>query len=538
MSGKSKPAEIVRVDLSGKRSQSTIVLQNSNPNILEVIENATHVVTYNFEGGKWEKGSCEGACFLTKNCMPPYNTVMILNKVGIENFSMDIDDIQNMKLQAPYVMIKYTSSAGAGAAKIVGLWFHDEREQHTFYAAMDACKNNQSKAQLSEQTTTLQQAARGTAETNMKTSALKGLLCGTGSSAVACAVQGGASESKTKEKTKKAAPSSSSSGSGIGYASDAMEDYFGTASHAAPSVHHTGQAGPNKSKGKSNALKSILQVPEVQYEWVGDRLLPVAAPAAAPARKVLEPTPTPTPVSATAANAASIRVPTPSDFTAKAATSESPSAATSVSKTDRLLESLSETKTKCGSSSEDMFTDRGISSVQSRAAFEVPEGIDGKVAATANDSYLQATKASAKKEASIPAHHLQAGGVGSSFFFADSPGAVTPASTPPLDAASSSNMPAEKAGAAVSKTSLLRSVLSFGSLNSSSSAESASASPSLAHASSTGSLSSTTAAAADVRVSEGAAKVSPPPPQPRKSISTFLSPSDLMKMTRKLSAKK
>ena len=312
-----------------------------------------------------------------------------------------------------------------------------------------------------------------------------------------------------------------------------MEDYFNTASHGAPSGHHTGQAGSNKSKGKSNALKNILQVPEVQYEWVGDRLLPVAAPApaAAPAKKVLEPKP----VSATAANKASIRVPIPNELAAKAATSESHSAAASVSKTDRLLESLSETK--YGSSSEDMFTDRGISSVQSRAAFEVPEGIDGKVAATANDSYLQATQASAKKEAFIPAHHLQAGGVGSSFFFADSPGAVTPASTPPLDAASSSNVRAEKAGAAVSKTSLLRSVLSFGSLNSSSSAEGASASPSLAHASSTGSLSSTTAAA-DVRVSAGVAEVSPPPPQPRKSISTFLSPSDLMKMTRKMSAKK
>jgi hypothetical protein len=178
-----KPAEVVRVDLSGKRSQSTIVLQNANPNILEVIENATHVVTYNFEGGKWEKGSCEGACFLTKNCMPPFNTVMILNKMGIENFSIDIDNVQNMKLQAPYVMIKYTSPAGA--AKIVGLWFHDEREQHTFYTAMDACKNNQGKVQLSQETAKLQQAA--SSETNAKTGALKGLLSGNGLGSIAAA---------------------------------------------------------------------------------------------------------------------------------------------------------------------------------------------------------------------------------------------------------------------------------------------------------------------------------------------------------------
>jgi len=487
MSGK-----VVNVDLSNKRSQNTIVLQNANPNILEVIENATHVVTYNFVGGKWEKGTCEGACFLTKNCMPPYNTVMILNKMGIENFAVDLDSIQNMKLHAPYVMVKY--STPAGGAKIVGLWFHDEREQHTFFKALEACKRNQSSGQQTPQTAL---AASTETKLNTKTGVLKGILSSLGgtssaanadadadeaTSVLVAAVRNGASESKTgagastgkkAEKAKGAVPASSSSSSGTstskrdGDASEALEDYFTSAI----------QQPRSQGKGKGNssgavALKSMLKkppsIPEQQYEWVGDRLLPVAAK------------------STTAADAAF--------------------------NTDKMLESLSETKY---GRDEDMFTDRGISSVQARAAFEVPEGIDGNVAVNANNSYLEATKASAKKESSIPAHHLQAGGVGSSFYFADSPGAVTPTPTPPLETNVSTG----------TKTSLLKTVLSFGSLNTGASSTAVNPS-SIVHASSTGSLSAI-AAPPDTDAA------TPRAPQQSRKNSSFLSPSDLMKMVKK-----
>jgi len=506
-------SKVVNVDLSNKRSQNTIVLQNANPNILEVIENATHVVTYNFEGGKWEKGTCEGACFLTKNCMPPYNTVMILNKMGIENFSMDMDSILNMKLQAPYVMVKHNTSAGV--AKIVGLWFHDECEQGTFFSAMESCRSNKSSGQQ-----TLQTALSAITGTNAKTGVLKSILSGLAapaspvhgnpahvsrsSSTLVTAVQNGASESKTsngastgkkteKTKTTVSASASSSNNRGNDDASEALEENMNTAASTQT------PRGQGNAKGKSSdaaALKGMLQkppsTPAVQYAWVGDRLLPVGT---------------------------------------------KPNAATDAAhNSDKLLESLSETKYSHENKTireEDMFTDRGISSVQARAAFEVPEGIDGTVAVQANNSYLEATKSSAKKEASIPAHHLQAGGVGSSVFFADSHGAVTLTASPPVDGSISAERSAPGAGGnAINKTSLLKTVLSFGSLNSGAHCSFST----IVHASSTGSLSAI--AASDANVAAAPATTPKAVPPPRKSAS-FLSPSDLMKMTgRQTDAKK
>jgi len=68
----------------------------------------------------------EGACFVTRSACAPFYGLVVLNKNGPDDFRLDIKVVMNIKLQSPYLMLRY---ATAGAPCIVGLWFHDEAER-------------------------------------------------------------------------------------------------------------------------------------------------------------------------------------------------------------------------------------------------------------------------------------------------------------------------------------------------------------------------------------------------------------------------
>ena len=396
--------KVVSVDLSYKRSQSTNVLQIINPNVLEVIENAAHVVTYNFEAGKWEKGNCEGACFLTKNCVAPYHSVIILNKMGIENFTMNLANIQNMKLQAPYVMIKYLNDEGT--ARIVGLWFHDEQERAVFFEAMEVCINGNSKRKSPVPSAVLSTSG---AISDTKTGMLKNILTGAAT----------ASSDNSKSTT-------------------SSESKINNSSQPKKASNKTLDTN---SKGKVIAQAAVIQP-------LGGSVTPLtrANDSTVALKNILFVSNT----NNSCANASGIDEPANEQRRARAKSQSPLPASKAVAPTSsQEMEAL--TTTRYGPK-EDMFTDRGISSVQIRAQFEAPKGIDSSVAIAANESYRQATKGAAKAEACIPAHHLQAGGVGSAFFFDESPGASLEA----LHQAPATSV-AEKP--AYNKTALLKSLL-------------------------------------------------------------------------------
>ena len=125
---KKAPAPSLELDLSAKRTTNLAVLQKLNPNVLEIIGDATHVALYSFEAAaaKWERMGIEGACFVTRCAQSPFYNLFVLNKMGDEDFVIDIKTIINIKLQPPYVMLRYS---GTSATCIVGLWFHDDDER-------------------------------------------------------------------------------------------------------------------------------------------------------------------------------------------------------------------------------------------------------------------------------------------------------------------------------------------------------------------------------------------------------------------------
>jgi hypothetical protein len=118
----------IEVDLSAKRATNLAVLQRSDGNVLEIIGDATHVALYTFEPAQqgWERMNIEGACFITRSAVPPFYNLRVLNKLGPDDYALDMKCIMNIKVQAPYLMMRHST---AGAPCIVGLWFHNEAER-------------------------------------------------------------------------------------------------------------------------------------------------------------------------------------------------------------------------------------------------------------------------------------------------------------------------------------------------------------------------------------------------------------------------
>jgi hypothetical protein len=68
-----------------KRLKNLGVLQSVDPNVLEIIEEASHVALYQYseDNEKWDRIEVEGTAFITRNREFPFYSMIVLNKKGI-----------------------------------------------------------------------------------------------------------------------------------------------------------------------------------------------------------------------------------------------------------------------------------------------------------------------------------------------------------------------------------------------------------------------------------------------------------------------
>jgi hypothetical protein len=367
-------------------------------------------------------------------------------------------------------MMKYKVSKKAGGTKIVGLWFHDDTERDGLFRVLEEAHQKQ------QQHVPSQQPKRevNNAEVNTKTGALKGLLFNT----------------KSTGSTNKKNDLASSPSIDISKSID-----IGASTCAGSSESKSNSGKKNVKKGKTS-LTNTIQTPivisdEKQVNTNSTNML--------------------------------------KGLLMRSNSEGSCEAKTPIVSDDKAMEELTRNLLKGNKLDDKLFTDRDVSSNTKeylvKRDFTAPQGVDNKIANEANLSYQQATQDSAKKEAVIPSHHLQPGGVGSAFFFADSPGMEVEAplkrSSPSISTPTVTGNEATKS----TKTLLLKSVLSAGSLDTKSTSPvppapaSMTTPPLLTHAKSMDAL---ITGMDDVKL------VKPLPS--RKSTSSFLSPSDLKSM--------
>ena len=74
----------LQFDLTARREKNLKVLQSVDENVVEIIEDYSHVAVYQFDAlsTKWERLDVEGSLFITRSVQDPIYGLIVLNKKG------------------------------------------------------------------------------------------------------------------------------------------------------------------------------------------------------------------------------------------------------------------------------------------------------------------------------------------------------------------------------------------------------------------------------------------------------------------------
>ena len=99
-------------------------LKRVDPYVKDILETATHVALYTFNGdeNEWEKTDIEGALFLYSRNGEPYNSILIMNRLNTNNLVEPVAPGLDLQLQEPFLL--YRNSR----CNIYGIWFYEKEE--------------------------------------------------------------------------------------------------------------------------------------------------------------------------------------------------------------------------------------------------------------------------------------------------------------------------------------------------------------------------------------------------------------------------
>lgn len=118
------------------------VLRRHDPAILSILSIAPYAVIYTFSiaASTWEKSGVEGALFVcsladsihpdTGAAITDRSAVFVLNRRGLENFSLELVSAENVEITAEYVILQ-GGQVKDGTPIIYGLWIYAEQGSST-----------------------------------------------------------------------------------------------------------------------------------------------------------------------------------------------------------------------------------------------------------------------------------------------------------------------------------------------------------------------------------------------------------------------
>ncbi|KAI8983796.1 hypothetical protein BDB01DRAFT_722178 [Pilobolus umbonatus] len=100
------------MDLVARKKLNLEVLRRHDSDICSILDQSPHAVVYKFDTEKksWEKLGYEGVIFLTQRKSAPYFSLFVLNRLSIENFSLHLNDFQEINLTDEFII--YQTSEG------------------------------------------------------------------------------------------------------------------------------------------------------------------------------------------------------------------------------------------------------------------------------------------------------------------------------------------------------------------------------------------------------------------------------------------
>lgn len=101
-------------------------IRRVDPLVKDLVDSATHVALYSFNGHKneWDKTNIEGALFVYRRAENPLYSMFILNRNSPENLLEPVVKELDLQLQNPFIL--YKNKQGL----IYGIWFYNKEDCH------------------------------------------------------------------------------------------------------------------------------------------------------------------------------------------------------------------------------------------------------------------------------------------------------------------------------------------------------------------------------------------------------------------------
>ncbi|KAI5710752.1 mRNA-decapping enzyme-like protein [Diaphorina citri] len=101
-------------------------IRRVDPMVKDLVDSATHVALYSFNGHKseWDKTNIEGALFVYRRVESPLYSMFILNRNSPENLLEPVVKELDLQLQNPFIL--YKNKQGL----IYGIWFYNKEDCH------------------------------------------------------------------------------------------------------------------------------------------------------------------------------------------------------------------------------------------------------------------------------------------------------------------------------------------------------------------------------------------------------------------------
>ncbi|KAL3672039.1 hypothetical protein V7S43_002703 [Phytophthora oleae] len=124
-------ADGLHVDREQSNAMNLQVLKRQDPNVMEIVDTASHVVMYEFdqEAQSWKRKDVEGCLFVVKRSSSPRFQVFVNNRLSTTNMTLPLEERLEVDNVDSFLILRSPDTAYPTGYAIYGIWFFPEEDR-------------------------------------------------------------------------------------------------------------------------------------------------------------------------------------------------------------------------------------------------------------------------------------------------------------------------------------------------------------------------------------------------------------------------
>eukprot|EP00644_Phytophthora_capsici_P010142 jgi/Phyca11/9760/fgenesh1_pm.PHYCAscaffold_41_\ len=152
-------ADGLHVDRAQSNAMNLQVLKRQDPNVVEIVDTASHVVMYEFDqdAQSWKRKDVEGCLFVVKRSTSPRFQIFVNNRLSTTNMTLPLEERLEVDNVDSFLILRSPDTAHPTGYAIYGIWFFPEEDlaeapQNAVIADATPTKQDTTKEQVPAQT--------------------------------------------------------------------------------------------------------------------------------------------------------------------------------------------------------------------------------------------------------------------------------------------------------------------------------------------------------------------------------------------------